>query len=200
MAQSNENPQEILASIKSKLLEGVINRNHGFHTPVFSNINLNQNISSKIVVLRNYNSDENILSFHTDYRSKKIKEIIQNPKTHFTFYDKKEKIQLRIQTTSEINFNNNIASVAWEKTKLSSRKCYLTKKAPSSFTDIAEDGIPDHLSDKDPLEKESETGYSNFAVIINIIEKIDWLYLSSTGHKRLLINFLNKETFQWLIP
>ena len=73
MAQSNENPQEILASIKSKLLEGVINRNHGFHTPVFSNINLNQNISSKIVVLRNYNSDENILSFHTDYRSKKLK-------------------------------------------------------------------------------------------------------------------------------
>ena len=200
MAQSNENPQEILTSIKSKLLEGVTNRNHGFHTPVFSNIDLKQKISSKIVVLRNYNSYENFLSFHTDYRSKKIKEIMKNPQTHLNFYDQKEKIQLRIQTTSEINFNNHVTSEAWKKTKLSSRKCYLTKKAPSSFTDIAEDGIPNHLSDKDPLEKESEIGYSNFTVIKNIIKKIDWLYLSSNGHKRLLINFLNKETFQWLIP
>tara|TARA_Y100000590_G_C15500760_1_gene931533 strand:+ start:84 stop:686 length:603 start_codon:yes stop_codon:yes gene_type:complete len=200
MSQSNENPQEILASIKSNLSEGVINRNHGFHTPIFSNIDLNQIISSKVVVLRNYNSNKNFFSFHTDYRSKKIKEITKNPKTHFTFYDKKEKIQLRIQTTSEINYNNQITSEAWKKTKLASRKCYLSKKAPSSFTNIAEDGISNHLSDKDPLEKESEIGYSNFSVIINLIEKIDWLYLSSTGHKRLLINFLNKEAFQWLIP
>ena len=101
---------------------------------------------------------------------KKIKEIMKNPQTHLNFYDQKEKIQLRIQTTSEINFNNHVTSEAWKKTKLSSRKCYLTKKTPSSFTDIAEDGIPNHLSDKDPLEKESEIGYSNFTVIKNIIK------------------------------
>ena len=73
------------------------------------------------------------------------------------------------------------------------------QKAPSSFTDIAEDGIPDHLSDKDPLEKESEAGYSNFAVIINIIEKNRLAIFLQLAQK--IINKLShKETFQWLIP
>ena len=41
-----------------------------------------------------------------------------------------------------------------DKTKLFSRKCYLTKKAPSSITNLPEDGIDESLKGKEPtLEK-----------------------------------------------
>ena len=89
----------------------------------------------------------------------------------------------------------------WELSRLSSRKCYLTKKAPSSITKLPEDGIPEHLKGIDPSQDESEKGYDNFAVIENQIQNIDWLYLASSGHRRLKIDFENFEPiFKWIIP
>ena len=84
---------------------------------------------------------------------------------------------------------------------MSSRKCYLSKKAPSSNTNLPEDGIADSLTGIDPDKEESELGFKNFAVISNKIKSIDWLYLSSLGHKRLRIEINEKKTkYQWLIP
>ncbi|SVD55607.1 uncharacterized protein METZ01_LOCUS408461, partial [marine metagenome] len=50
---------------------------------------------------------------------------------------------------------------AWDLSRLSSRKCYLTEKAPSSITTLPEDGIPKHLKGINPSQEESEKGYDN---------------------------------------
>ena len=85
--------------------------------------------------------------------------------------------------------------------RLSSRKCYLTEKAPSSITTLPEDGIPKHLNGVDPSQEESEKGYDNFVVIENKIQNIDWLYLAASGHRRLNIVFKHSEpVFKWIIP
>ena len=76
----------------------------------------------------------------------------------------------------------------------SSRKCYLTEKAPSSMTTLSEDGISKHLKGIDPSQEESEKGYDNFAIVENEIQNIDWLYLASSGHRRLNIVFKNSES------
>ena len=89
----------------------------------------------------------------------------------------------------------------WDKTKLLSRKCYLTEKAPSSITNFPEDGIDKSLKGKEPSKLESEKGFKNFTVVQNKIEEIDWLYLEASGHRRLKITFNeNREKFEWLIP
>ena len=101
----------------------------------------------------------------------------------------------------QMNCKKECCKKAWENTQLQSRKCYLTKKTPSSKTKIPEDGLPKHLQGVDPSRDESETGYENFTVIENIIKNIDWLRLDSSGHKRLNINLINNEPkFDWLIP
>ena len=142
-----------------------------------------------------------ILNFHTDYRSPKVSNLKQNNKSMLVFYDHKLKIQMRIKTTSIINYQNEIAKEMWDKTKLLSRKCYLTSKDPSSLTSLPEDGIPEHLIGKEPEFEESEKGYKNFTVIENKINEIDWLYLEISGHRRLNLLFQNnKPQFQWLIP
>ena len=47
----------------------------------------------------------------------------------------------------------------------------------------------------------NEQGYKNFALIESKIDSFEWLYLSSKGHKRLLINLIkNKKKYQLLIP
>ena len=119
----------------------------------------------------------------------------------FVFYDHKLKIQMRIKTTSTINYQNQITKEMWNKTKLLSRKCYLTSKDPSSFTSFPQDGIPEHLNGKEPEFEESEKGYINFTVVENKINEIDWLYLEIAGHRRLNLTFKNnKPEYQWLIP
>jgi len=197
----NKNFESIFKEIKNLLYLGANNRKHSFHTPTFSNISMKMTLESRIVVLRKFDEEKLFLNFHTDFRSPKILDLKKNNNSSFLFYDHSIKIQLRIKTISSINNQNEIAKQSWDLTQLSSRKCYLTKKRPSSKTNIPEDGLPKHLQGIDPTKNESEGGYNNFAVIQNKIESIDWLYLSYSGHKRLSINFKNNiPEFSWLIP
>ena len=198
---SKENSSEIYEDIKRNLTRGVKDRKHSFHTPVFSNIDNEDGVTSRVVVLRQFNSANMVLNFHTDFRSPKTFSLQQNNNSLFVFYDHKMKTQLRIKTTSVINNQNNITEEMWEKTKLFSRKCYLTEKAPSSNTNLPEDGIDENLRGKEPSLEESEKGYKNFTVVQNQIQKIDWLYLAASGHRRLKITMKDKmPSYQWIIP
>ena len=198
---SKENTNEIFDDIKTNLTRGVKDRKHTFHTPVFSNINDENAIESRVVVLRQFDSQNMILNFHTDFRSPKVSSLQKINGSLFVFYDHKLKIQLRVKTISVINNQNTIAEELWSKTKLFSRKCYLTQKSPSSVTNIPEDGINENLKGKEPTLEESEKGYGNFTVVQNQIQEIDWLYLAASGHRRLkIIVKENISSFEWLIP
>ena len=198
---SKENTNEIFEDIKRNLTRGVKDRKHTFHTPVFCNVDNENSIESRVVVLRQFDSPNMVLNFHTDFRSPKILGLQQNNNSLLVFYDHKLKIQLRIKTTSIINNQNKVTQEMWEQTKLFSRKCYLTEKAPSSSTDLPEDGIDQSLGGREPTLEESERGYKNFTVVQNQIQQIDWLYLAASGHRRLKI-ILEKQipSFQWIIP
>ena len=198
---SKENTTEIFEDIKRNLSRGVKDRKHDFHTPVFSNINKQNSIESRVVVLRDFDAKNMVLNFHTDFRSPKVKNLKHNENSLFVFYDYKLKVQLRIKTISIINNQNLLTEERWNKTKLFSRKCYLTKKAPSTSTNIPEDGIDINLQGKEPTKEDSEKGYKNFTVVQNKIKEIDWLYLEASGHRRLKITFKeNNKNFEWLIP
>ena len=198
---SKENTNEIFEDIKRNLTRGVKDRKHTFHTPVFCNVDNENSIESRVVVLRQFDSPNMVLNFHTDFRSPKILGLQQNNNSLLVFYDHKLKIQLRIKTTSTINNQNKVTQEMWDQTKLFSRKCYLTEKAPSSSTNLPEDGIDESLGGREPTLEESERGYKNFTVVQNQIQQIDWLYLAASGHRRLKI-ILEKQipSFQWIIP
>ena len=198
---SKENTSEIFEDIKRNLTRGVKDRKHTFHTPVFCNVDNENSIESRVVVLRQFDSPNMVLNFHTDFRSPKILGLQQNNNSLLVFYDHKLKIQLRIKTTSIINNQNKVTQEMWDQTKLFSRKCYLTEKAPSSSTNLPEDGIDESLGGREPTLEESERGYKNFTVVQNQIQQIDWLYLAASGHRRLKI-ILEKQipSFQWIIP
>ena len=201
MSLFNENPQLIFDNIKELLNLAVKDRHHSFHIPVFINIKQKNIPVARIVVLRHFDEKKFVINFHTDIRSSKISELRINNKSSFLFYDPKIKIQLRIKTISKINNLNKKSKIFWNKTRLMSRKCYLTQKSPGSIIKIPEDGIPKHLKGLEPSEKESEFGYKNFTVIQNQISEIEWLNLAASGHKRLKIEIINnKPKFNWLIP
>ena len=190
----------ILNYLYDRLNYGVTDGKDDFHTMVFSNIQ-NDKVESRCVVLRDFDSDKRILVFNTDIRSPKVEAIRLNPKTHCLFYHFREKIQLRIQTYSTIHYDDSIHKDGWDKTTLSSRRCYLTKYNPSQMIEKMDDGIPEELNARIPSALESESGRVNFAVVLNKIISIDWLFLSSRGHQRALYDFTGaKIKKQWIAP
>ena len=201
MDNNNLKPEIILEKIWANLEKAVVDRKHEYHQLYFSNINKENMPDTRTVILRNFIRDKKNIYFHTDLRSNKVSEIKKNGKCFLLFYSQKLKEQLRMTVVSSIHYNDDITLEAWKKTRLMSRKCYLSNNAPGSLSEIPTDGIDLSLKGIEPDEKESEKGYSNFAVVVNKINMIDWLYLSSNGHKRLAFELKNQSwKSNWKIP
>ena len=179
---------------------GLKNRNLPFHIPTFICGN-NKIFDGRIVVLRGINEKRKVLWFHSDIRSKKIKILKSNPEGVLLFYDKGEKIQLRISGKAKVNYQNDITLKAWKKTAHMSRQCYLGDKAPGLEISAPSSGLTEKADNLKYSIEESEVGYKNFCVVEIFIKSIEWLYLAAKGHRRayFIINNSSVEK-KWLIP
>ena len=193
-----ENFEEIQKKLWSMLDDAVINRSSPFRIPVFICADQN-NIDGRIVVLRKSDKNKNVLQFHTDLRSPKVNILKKNKNASLVFYDKEEKIQLRIKVICEINNKNSVAGESWKKTQHISRRCYLTDSPPGTSSENPTSGMISKLEDFDYTMEQSEDGYKNFTVIKCKIKSIEWLYLAAKGHRRAIFDIENKKQ-KWLVP
>ena len=190
--------RKVFTTVCELLENGANERDHDFHIMTFCTIG-KVGVEARSVVLRNFDKEKNIIRFHTDYRSPKLNDIKNNPNTVCLVYSYKLKTQLRIKTLSSIHYEDAIWNASWDSTGLSSRKCYLTKYDPSSNIDQKNDGLPLELKGKTPSLKQSEEGKKNFCVVDNKITEIDYLYLKSSGHERMRLDF-NSNKYSWMAP
>ncbi len=193
-----ENFEKIQEKLWSMLDDAVVNRSSPFRIPVFI-CSDQKDIDGRIVVLRKSDRSNNILQFHTDLRSQKVDILKKNKNASLVFYDKEEKIQLRVKVICEINNKNSVTAEAWKKTQHISRRCYLTDNAPGSISESPTSGMISKLEDFDYTMEQSEAGYKNFTVIKCKIKSIEWLYLAAKGHRRAIFDFENNKT-NWLVP
>ena len=203
VSEENVNYYEDFSEIEKKiwnlLTEAVKDRSSEFRTPVFICGN-DKDLDGRVVVLRKADQKNNFVQFHSDIRSPKIKKIKKNPNCSILFYGKKEKIQLRLKTECEVNFNNEITKESWKKTGHVSRKCYLVTNGPGTVSEKPTSGLDSKFDNFDFTKEEGEEGYKNFSVIKCKIKSIEWLYLAAKGHRRALINFEGSKKFTWLVP
>ena len=189
---------EIQNKYWSMLDDAVTNRSSPFRIPVFICTHQDE-IDGRIVVLRKSNRENNLLQFHTDFRSTKVEIIKKNNKASLLFYDKEEKIQLRIKVDCIVNNQNSITEESWKNTQHISRRCYLTDSPPGTSSNNPTSGMISKLEDFDYTMEQSEEGYKNLAVIQCKIKSIEWLYLAAKGHRRAKFDLKNnKDT--WLVP
>jgi 3-hydroxyisobutyrate dehydrogenase len=188
----------ILDEIWSLLQRGVADRNEDFRLPVVI-VSATDSTEGRIVVLRGAFKDKNILRFHTDFRSSKIKSLKENKKIYFVFYNKKRKIQVRAEGVAIVHKDNEITKEAWTKTQMMSRKCYLSPQAPGDFINESASDLSKDMGNEIPTFEQSEIGYKNFCVIESKIKSFEWLYLASQGHRRAKF-MLDENKSTWLVP
>tara|TARA_S200000501_G_C20579485_1_gene636596 strand:+ start:43 stop:642 length:600 start_codon:yes stop_codon:yes gene_type:complete len=193
-----ENLEEIQNKFWSMLEDAVTNRSSSFRIPVFI-CAYQDEVDGRIVVLRKSDRKNNVLQFHTDLRSPKISIINKNQSASLLFYDKEEKIQLRVKVKCELNNQNSLTEVSWNKTQHISRRCYLTDSPPGTISDNPTSGMISKLENFDYTMEQSELGYKNFTVIKCKIKSIEWLYLAAKGHRRAKFDLETKKNC-WLVP
>ena len=135
---------EIKKKIWSMLENAVIDRSSPFRIPVF-NCGDQSDLDGRIVVLRKADNKNNLVQFHSDIRSEKIEKLKKNQKAGMLFYDKEEKIQVRLKVNCIVNHNNEITKESWSKTQHISRKCYLVDNGPGTESKTPTSGLKPEL-------------------------------------------------------
>ena len=193
-----EDFKEIKKKIWSMLDDAVTNRSSQFRIPVFI-CGDQKDFDGRIVVLRKSDQSNNLVQFHSDIRSDKIAKLKNNKNASMLFYDKEEKIQVRLKVECNINHKNEITKESWSKTGHISRKCYLVENGPGTESPNPTSGLKPELDNFEFTMEQSEEGYKNFTVIQCKIKTIEWLYLAAKGHRRAKFDEENNKS-SWLIP
>ena len=154
----------IKAKIWSMLDNAIKDRRSQFRIPIFICGN-QDDFDGRIVVLRKSDQSSNLIQYHSDIRSNKIAKLKNNKNASMLFYDKDEKIQVRLKVECPINHENEITKESWLKTGHMSRKCYLVDNGPGTESPTPTSGLKPELDNFEFTMEQSEVGYKNFTVI-----------------------------------
>ena len=193
-----ENISEIKKKIWLMLNDAVVNRGSPFRIPIFI-CGDQSDFDGRIVVLRKSDQSNNLIQYHSDIRSNKINKLKKNKNASMLFYDKEEKIQVRLKVDCIVNYNNEITKESWLKTGHMSRKCYLVDNGPGTESETPTSGLKPELDNFEFTMEQSEVGYKNFTVIQCKIKSMEWLYLAAKGHRRAKFDLENNKDC-WLVP
>jgi pyridoxine/pyridoxamine 5'-phosphate oxidase len=165
------------------------------HTPVLATSG-NFGPSQRTVVLRHVDPSLRILACHTDLRSLKVREACDNQPSSWLFYDRERKLQIRLAGLSSVHSDDHLAELRWSETNPHGKACYNSNHAPGQ-----EVSAP--LSAPAPINGTGTEALARarFAVLATRIEFLDWLVLSSKGHRR--AQFVWKEgnwSGSWVAP
>lgn len=182
---------ETLSTAESILDNAVDNAKTLFHTLILSSHDEGK-IASRVVVLREFNSKERYLRFHTDARAPKIKHFQKNSNASILGYDPALKIQLKLQGNVEVHLKDDVTIASWNESTTRSKKCYSVEGGSSLEID--------NPAEYDIRDVNIEDGYLNFAVIKFTYTSLEFLYLKSSGHRRALHSWDDELVSNWLVP
>ena len=182
---------ETLRTAELILDDAVENAKTLFHTLVLSSHDEDK-IVSRVVVLREFNSKERYLRFHTDARAPKIKHFKKNSNASLLGYDPALKIQLKLQGNVDVHFNDDVTKSSWNESTTRSKKCYSVEGGSSLKIE--------NPSEYDLKDGNIEDGYLNFAVLKFKYTSLEFLYLKSSGHRRAIHSWNEGLVSNWLVP
>ncbi len=190
----------VLSDIWQRLTCGKVDRRSPLHTPIISSVCSDGGPEQRVMVLRHFDSDTRFLRFHTDARSTKADEFDKNSQVSVLFYDPSAKIQIRVKGRATIA-SGDAAQDAWLASTPFARRCYMTEAAPGSESDGPTSGLPDWIEAQLPTEDQLVGYEKNFAALRIVFDRIDWLYLSNSGHRRAQFAW-NGESWvgRWVVP
>ncbi len=170
---------DVRQDLTNRLIRAAKDRRSPMHTPAV----VTSDVDVRAMVLREFDSSEWTLRFHTDTRAPKVASIEADPRMAVLLYDKGAKVQIRARGHGRILREEQLTQQAWANGSNFARRCYLGD-GPGTLSDAPTSGLPAELEGIEPSNEQLEPAWNNFAVLLVELQELDWLYLAHTGHVR----------------
>ncbi|MGI9545888.1 MAG: pyridoxamine 5'-phosphate oxidase family protein [Flavobacteriaceae bacterium] len=162
--------------LKSELQKGAAEKDHPFRYFSLATVGVDHMVRQRILVLRKANKDL-LLTFFTDYRSKKIMHIRENNRVSLLFYDAVNLIQIRIDGMATIDKEEEAIKSYWREVKGSARRAYTSSTTPGSTVESPE--LVEYLHE------------DNYFCAVNVTPfRIEYLRLKDPDHIRVNYSFI----------
>lgn len=192
--------EDILQQAWHLLIRGANQKKDPLHIATIGTVH-QQIAEIRTVVLRKTEATNRTLYFYTDVRSAKIHQLTNHPTLSWLFYHPKKNIQLRAYGKATIHHQNELTKERWQTLPSYGRKTYGTQQAPSTPLPHAADDLPNLWKTPEIELAQTEYAYANFAVVTCAINRMEWLHLQRSGHRRALFEFLEEEWIgSWVVP
>ena len=190
-----ESLDAILATALDLFDRAVGDRHSPFHTPTIATVTEEGDPSLRTVVLRRFDRDRRTLGFNTDRRSRKLDEIAFTPRVGIHVYDRDRKIQVRLAGHATVHQTDSVAEQAWATSRPFSRACYRIEPGTGSIIGAGGAFLI-------PEPREDDHGRDQFATVSVTFDRLEWLYLAASGHRRAEFAWNADGAFDanWLAP
>lgn len=187
----------VLDQAWSLLIEGAARRHSPFHQGVFASLG-EHGPEARYVVLRRAERERALLGFHTDRRSPKLGQLQNDPRASWCFFG--EGVQLRLAGRATPRLEGETVEAAWQRTSAFGRRCYTVNHAPGAALTEAGSGLPPEALQPGLAPALAELGREHFALVEFQLERIDWLHLAHSGHRRAKFEAVDGWQGRWVQP
>ena len=166
---------EIEHALWQDLTHAAVDRQHPWYTPCLMTLDA-QAPDGRVVVLRQVNAARGTLTFYTDARSPKVRQIQSHASGMLLFWNPRRSWQLRVRCSLAVATSGSEVAAAWEQVQHSrAAGDYLSALAPG-----------EQLAGKPPAAAAAgpESGRHHLAIITAQVDHMDWLELARSGHRR----------------
>ncbi len=169
-------PAEVWRDTWARLVRATRDRRHAYRHPVVASRCPRRGVRARTVVLREADPAAARLGLHTDLRSGKVRELELEPRLSWCFYDPRRRIQVRAESRATVHAGDEVARAAWQQQGPAARALYAIEPAPG--TPLLPGASPGFRAGDD-------AGFASFAVVLCLVEELDWLELGREAHRRI---------------
>ena len=172
-----------LTTAQQLVADGASNRQAAAHHPVIASVDNEGSPHQRVMILRQVDWAARQLRLHTDVRTDKVTQFHKNGAVSALIYDEPAKLQIRMSGIARIA-PDDISDAAWNSSTAFARRCYMAEGGPGARSTLPTSGLPGWIEGKQPDEEQLASARSNFAVLLITVDRIEWLYLANSGHRR----------------
>lgn len=186
---------DLLHSIWESLRAGAGAGRSPFSVLQAATVGVDGNPQVRTIVLREVNESLARLSFHTDIRSGKVRELRERPAISMHGYDADRLVQLRLEGIASFVADEEEKLAVWKSSRPRTLILYRSPITSGSVIDDPAQAAP--TDDADPM-----SGYENFCLVHVSVRRIDYLDLSNEPHHRAQFHLRGQGDFEghWVAP
>ncbi|HEX8323165.1 MAG TPA: pyridoxamine 5'-phosphate oxidase family protein [Tepidisphaeraceae bacterium] len=185
-------PPILLADAWNRLRQGRARADHPFRIAALATADAAGMADVRTVVLRRVDPLRRLIDFQTDRRSPKFAALQHNAAAAWLFYDGADWLQLRLQTSTTLHTDDDVADAEWAAVPLAARASYRSPLTPGATIDGPDVPAP-HDGDGD--------GRAQFSVVRCRVASLEWLRREAGVWHRIRFTWPDGEAhWQWLVP